>query len=169
VVEILSSSAYDPIPWQGFAIAEVGAAAALAGLLVVAASINIRSIIEAPAVVSRLAATLTLFASILFIGTVLLIPDQSRTLLGIEIAVIGAAVAVTVWSERGVDEVEPEYRRHAMTAAIIALVAAVLIAFSGIALAGMFAGGLYWLVPGVLLALGIGLVNAWVTLIEILR
>ena len=163
------SSSYDAVPWQGFAIAAVGAAAALAGLLVVAASINIREIIQLPAVVSRLAVTLALFAGILFVGLALLVPGQSRTILGIEIAVIGAALAVTAWAENGVNETEPEFRTTAILKASIIVVAAVLIAIAGIALAGQFGGGLYWLVPGVLLAFAMGLLNSWVALIEILR
>jgi hypothetical protein len=30
-------------------------------------------------------------------------------------------------------------------------------------------GGLYWLVPAIVLLLGVGVMNAWVLLIEILR
>lgn len=168
-MEVVGSAAYEPEFWASFAIAEVGAAAALAGLLVVSASINIARIIAIPTVVSRLAATLLLFAGVLFVGTVILVPGQSRTAVGIEIAIIGAALAVSVWFERGVEHAEPAYRRPALIAAIAGLVAAVLIAFAGVATAGMTAGGLYWLVPGILLALGVGLLNAWVALIEILR
>jgi hypothetical protein len=168
VTDFVSSSAYDPLTWQGFAIAEVGAAAALAGLLVVAASINIREIIQLPAVVSRLAATLSLFAAILFVGTVLLIPDQSRALLGIEIAVIGAALGVVVWSERSPDA-DPENGRRTLIMSLVALAAAVLMTIAGIAVAGMFGGGLYWLAPGVVLAFAVGLANAWAALIEVVR
>ncbi len=169
VTEVVSSSAYDPVPWASYAIAVTGAAAALAGLLIVATSINIGRIMQLPAVVSRLAATLALFAAMLFVGVVLLIPDQSRALLGIEIAVIGAALAVIVWSARGASETDPEHRRHALIMGGIGVSAAVLMAFAGIATAGMTAGGLYWLVPTTLLVFGLGLTNAWVALIEILR
>jgi hypothetical protein len=44
-----------------------------------------------------------------------------------------------------------------------------MIAVAGIALAAESLGGLYWLVPGTLLAFTIGLANAWVALVEILR
>jgi hypothetical protein len=43
------------------------------------------------------------------------------------------------------------------------------IALVGAAAAAGTAGGLYWLVPGVVLGLCVGLVNSWVALIEILR
>ena len=53
------TAAYDVTRWESFAVAEVGAAAALAGLLVVASSINLDRILTMPPVVSRLAASLT--------------------------------------------------------------------------------------------------------------
>jgi modulator of FtsH protease len=75
--------------WESFAVAEVGASAALAGLLVVAGSINIARIIQLPAVINRLGATLTLFTGILFVGSLLLTPGLDRRLLGALIAVLG--------------------------------------------------------------------------------
>jgi hypothetical protein len=40
---------------------------------------------------------------------------------------------------------------------------------SGAGYATTSIGGLYWLVPGVLIGFGVGLLNAWVALVEILR
>jgi hypothetical protein len=48
---VLGFAGYAVDAWADFAVAEVGAAAALAGLLVIASSINIVRIIELPAVV----------------------------------------------------------------------------------------------------------------------
>jgi hypothetical protein len=44
--------------------------------------------------------------------------------------------------------------------------------FVGVAGASLVAqrgGGLYWLVPAIVLLLGVGVMNAWVLLVEILR
>jgi hypothetical protein len=40
---------------------------------------------------------------------------------------------------------------------------------AGASLVAQGGGGLYWLVPGIMLLLGVGVMNAWVLLIEILR
>ena len=40
---------------------------------------------------------------------------------------------------------------------------------AGASLVSQRGGGLYWLVPGIVLLLGVGVINAWVLLIEILR
>jgi len=86
---VVAGAAYDAGPWESFAVAEVGAAAALSGLLVVAASINIARIIELPTVVSRLGAALVLFATILIVGTILLVPDQPGWLVGVRSQPLG--------------------------------------------------------------------------------
>ena len=56
-----------------------------------------------------------------------------------------------------------------MVTASVGVLAAITLAFAGFATAAGTAGGLYWLVPGVVLGLCVGLVNSWVALIEILR
>jgi hypothetical protein len=40
---------------------------------------------------------------------------------------------------------------------------------AGASLLARSGGGLYWLVPALVLLLGVGVMNAWVLLIEILR
>lgn len=40
---------------------------------------------------------------------------------------------------------------------------------AGVTRPGRVGGGLYWMVPSVIAALGFGLFNVWVLLIEILR
>jgi hypothetical protein len=60
----MEGSGYHPATWESFAEAQVAAAAALAGLLVVACSININRIIKIPWIVSRLAGTLVLFNAV---------------------------------------------------------------------------------------------------------
>lgn len=161
--------AYEVGDWESFAVAMVGAAAALAGLLVVAASINIGRIIELPAVVSRLGGTLAMFTGVLMVGTVLLVPGQPRWLLGAEIAVLGVTMAVTVSRLHGMGHIEAQYRRRTAVMIAAGALAGVAAAFAGVSVIAGALGGLYWLVPSVLLAFGIGLVNAWVALVEILR
>lgn len=169
VLIVAMRGAYDARAWESFAVAQVGAAAALAGLLVVACSINIARIIEFSGVVSRLAATLTLFAAVLAVGIVLLVPGQDPVALGGEITIVGAVTVALVYRMRGLHGLAHEYRRTATVALALEILAALSMMVAGIAYAVGAAGGLYWLVPGVLLAITVGLLNAWVALIEILR
>jgi len=160
---------YEPTRWDSFAPAEVTAAAALAGLLVVAASINIRRIIELPGVVARLGGTLALFTGALVICSGVLIPGLSRPALGTAVALTGTAQAVAVIRYSGGQHTEAAHRRGTLTTATAALASAVMLTFAGISYALGAGGGLYWLAPGVLIAFAVGLVNAWVALVEILR
>ena len=161
--------AYDVVQWENFAVAEVSAAAALAGLLVVACSINISRILTMPPVVARLAASLALFTGTLMTGTVLLVPGQDHRLTGTELAVIGLAVAAIVLRNHGIHGDKPQYRHYAALAAAPAVTAPLLIVTAGVLCAASVGGGLYWLFPAVLLAFSVGLFNTWVALVEILR
>ena len=165
----MGNPAYEPAAWENFAVAQVGAAAALAGLLVVAGSINISRIIHIPAIVSRLAATLVLFGAVLIVATLLLVPGQRRVWLGLELAVIGCVAAALVIRLRGTRTSDPRYRGYAIAIAAVGVTASVSIAVGGLTLAAERFGGLYWLVPGTVLAFAVGLGNAWVALVEILR
>jgi modulator of FtsH protease len=166
---VMEGSGYHPETWASFAEAEVAAASALAGLLVVACSINIARIIKIPWIVSRLLGSLWLFGAVLVVATLLLVPEQPRVVLGIEIAAIGAVATWGAFAARGVPEAGSEYRPHAIVVASLGVLAAGLIAAAGAFLAAGVLGGLYWLVPGTVLAFTIGLGNAWVALVEILR
>jgi len=163
------SNAYVAGAWSSFAVALVGAAAVLAGLLIVAASINIGQIIRRPAVVARLGGTLALFTGVLIVGTLLLVPGQRRVWLGVAIAVIGAGIAAIVAWQHGLKQVQIEFRKATFGTVSTGIAAAVIIAFAGVSTSIGALGGLYWLVPGVLLAICVGLLNGWVALVEILR
>lgn len=163
------AAAYDAAAWESFAVAEVGAAAALAGLLVVACSINIGRVIELPSVVSRMAASLVLFTGVLIVGIVLLVPGQDRRLSGVELAVVGCVMVAAAARNHGMRAARPEYRRNALGAALLATIASLFVVAAGTLYAAATGGGLYWLFPGVVVAFSVGLFNAWVALVEILR
>jgi hypothetical protein len=75
--------------WTNFLSAEAGASAALAGLIFVAVSINIKKIIEYKGVPGRAAEALSLLIGVLLISTFGLAPNQSEKWLGSEILAIG--------------------------------------------------------------------------------
>src|SRR5262249_43225477 len=81
--------------WNEFFVAEVGAAAALAGLLVVAMSINIDKIMGMPTLPPRAAQTLIIISAALVLASLALFPRQSLTAFGWEAIAAGAAIALT--------------------------------------------------------------------------
>ena len=73
---------YATEPWSDFAVALVGAAAALTGLLFVAVSLNIERILAAATLTGRSGSTLILFVIPLVVGIVVLTAVLVWTLAG---------------------------------------------------------------------------------------
>jgi hypothetical protein len=162
-------SAYDTEPWHDFFVAEAGAAAALAGLLFVAISINIERILAIPVLTTRAGGVLGLLANVLLIATVGLVPDQSQEALGVEVLVIsGITWAGTAYAQvrRGFAK---QWRTRTIQAAVMLQLAIVPFLIAGVTLIVGAGGGLYWIAAGTVLSLGGALANAWVLLVEILR
>ncbi|WP_293899621.1 hypothetical protein [Phenylobacterium sp.] len=156
-----------PEGWEGFFVAEAGAAAALAGLLFVAVSINLGRILEFPNLPLRAIEALTAFVSILAVATIGLTPHQSALAYGVEIAAAGA-VAWLIQTIALVRGKGPGGARTALRVLLNQLPALPFVAAGGLVCAG-YPGGLAWLLPGVLLSFCAGIVGAWVLLVEIQR
>lgn len=165
------STAYAAAAWTDFGVAVTGAAAALAGLLFIAISINLRQIIDSDGLPSRAAQTLIMFGTPLVTAVLLVVPGQARLALGIELLgvglVIGAAQLYLDLVSAHADE-DTMWRRLAGRI-FPAMVSCGCLAIAGATFIAQAGGGLYWLVPSVLVALIFGLVNVWVLLVEILR
>jgi hypothetical protein len=163
--------AYDTEPWSDFAVGMAGAAAALAGLLFVAVSINIQTILASRGTPGRAAQALISLALPVFISLVLLVPAQSDGAVAIELLVISAVVGPALgWLARpGARAPQQPRTSWLSTTAVPSIVIAVAPAIAAVGLLTHSLGGLYWLPAAVALALLSGLVNAWVLMIEILR
>jgi modulator of FtsH protease len=162
---------YTTAGWAGFATAAATAAAALAGFLFIAVSINLARILDSPNLPGRAGLTLMLLATPLVTMLVVLIPGQGRVALGAELLVTGLVVAAL---QLGIDLRTPrsEHERPAtwvISRVTPAVVCCGCIVIAGITLLGGAGGGLYWLVPSVIGAFAFGLMNVWVLLVEILR
>ena len=105
-------SAYLTEPWHDFFVAEVGASAALTGLLFVAASINLEHILSYEGLPERAAETLVVLVNVLIVASFGLVPDQRIALLGWEILVTSGLVwAGVVAAKLRAPAPEPQWRR----------------------------------------------------------
>ena len=156
---------FDIESWSDYAIAVVGAAAALTGLLFVAVSINSAWFSSSEAHRGRAGQALVLFVVPLVTGILLLVPGQSTTALGIELAAFGL-LAGRVLLTLGRVELKDDPRAVVVVDRLSPrLIVSLAVIVSGASLiAGRF-GGLYWLAGAHICALLAGLLNAWVFLL----
>ena len=159
------------IGWENFFIAEVGASAALLGLIFVGVSINLTRIISLPGLPNRAFLALIILLTILITCSLLLIPGQSQTLIGIELLVVGLIVWITATR---LDVIillkkEPQYRSSYMLNMALTQLALLPYIVAGIIVLTRGAGGLYWLVPAIIISFIKALLDAWVLLVEINR
>jgi modulator of FtsH protease len=157
--------------WSEFFLGEVGAAAALAGLLVVAISINIERIMANPILPARAAQTVTVIGAAVVISSFALFPQ--------ELAWFGwEAIAVAVvMAGAGALQLSGALRRRkpgdplSWTTVPISFLAivAVLTAVGGLVLVSGSSAGVYLIALGIIAAMVVTLINGWVLLIEILR
>jgi hypothetical protein len=155
--------------WENFFVAQVGASAALTGLLFVAVSINLAKILQLPSLPGRAAETLIGLFVVLGVASFGLVPHVTRRTFGIEILAVWVLACVAV----GWIQIRSRRRREAVEWWTIRVVAShtPLFAFlgGGISLLAGRGEGPYWLLAGTLLGLAASAVNAWVLLVEIQR
>jgi modulator of FtsH protease len=161
----------DVAPWSNFLIAEVGATAALTGLIIVAVSINLQHILSFPQLPGRAAEMLIMLVGALLVCSFGLMPGQSVKLLGSEIVAVGLlmTVAPIVIQARQLPILKTQPLTWWLWRLIVALCAAVPVLTGGLYLVTGTGHGLYWVAAGVLVTLAATVWSAWVLLIEILR
>jgi hypothetical protein len=157
--------------WTDFLVAAAGATAALAGLVFVAVSINLERILKLPGVTGRAGETLILLAGALVNTLVALIPGESPAQLGLLLLIVG----LLTWGAPTVIQIQA-FRKHqfysvksTVVRCVSSQIATLPAPLAGLSLLGYLPGGLSWLGAFVVLSLVVGLLNAWVLLVEILR
>lgn len=158
--------------WSDFFVAQVGAAAALAGLLIVAMSINIGQILQHAELPARAAQTVAIIGGVLVIASLALFPNQSARMLGMEailVALLIAGIGIQQFMRSGgkMKDASPGARR--LRPLVMTMFVAVLFLVGGAILATGSELGLDILGLGVIAGLVVTLVNGWVLLVEILR
>jgi modulator of FtsH protease len=154
--------------WADFFTAELGAAAALTGLVIVGISINVARIIADPHLPGRAIETLVTPTGVLIASTYALVPEQPAWLFGSEIAMVGLVMLLIPdyiqWKARKILPFHIVVRR-----ALLAQLSSLPIIACGVLIIGHVNGALYWIVPGIVVSLIATVINAWVLLVEILR
>ena len=162
-------TAYDAELWHDLFVMTGGAAAALAGLIFVAVSLNHEAILEIPALPAMAARTLSILVAIVLLCVVALAPGQSSTLLGFEIAVIAGGLAAIVLSTTLRTVGRAELRRWRASLIGLGLLASLPALAGGVSLVAGAGGGLYWLLAEFVVGIVVAAYYGWILLIEIRR
>lgn len=157
--------------WESFAVAQIGASAALAGLIFVGVSVNLESVLKTPGAPGRAGEALLVLLQLLIVNSLILVPDQPLSQLGLELLAIGiitwlAVIGVqwrsySVWSQTHLAIYAPRL--------LLGQLATLPFIATGIGLLLRGEGAMGWLAVGVIGAFLVAFGNAWVLLVEIKR
>ncbi|HZU66819.1 MAG TPA: hypothetical protein VFA09_06040 [Ktedonobacteraceae bacterium] len=157
--------------WENFFVGELGASAALTGLVFVGVSINLTKIMASSILTNRALEALVALVAVLFICSLLLIPGQSFLAIGIEILLIGLIdwVMMSLLQLNSLRKTQAQYRRAFVRWGVVSQVAAISFVLAGIVVLIFGINGLYWMVAATLLSFLAAFTDAWVLIIEINR
>lgn len=154
--------------WSDFFVAQVGASAALAGLIFVGISISLDEIIRYPHLVLRAGSALVLLLATLVVASALLAPLPSVDAAGGVVVAVGvvawlliAGIGVT-----GATRAPAPYRVSAWASVALGQLAIVPFVVAGVVLLISGTDGLYWLLAGFMLCFVLALADGWVLLVE---
>jgi hypothetical protein len=158
--------------WTNFVITAAGASAALAGLVIVAVSVNIAKIISYSHLPARAGATIGTLILILVVSMAALIP-QGIEALGFEIILFGICCwLLQLWAARQMLIVRRERNRPWYESArgiTLGQVQTLPFIIGGLMFSDANPRGFYWIAGGTIAIFIFSIYNAWVLLVEILR
>lgn len=156
--------------WSEFNVAMAGATAALAGLMIVAASVNIAEIVKEKSLTARLAAGVAGLVLALIASTIGLIPDI--TIVGYGIAMILVSLLAAVFAIEAAKQIfanaHPENRLK-LPKSLVSFAAPVAYLVGAILLVSGLPTGLAWFAAGSIIAIVSSLLVSWIVLVEVLR
>lgn len=155
--------------WSEFYVAVAGATAALAGLIIVAMSVNIERIIATRSVPARAACAIGALVLAVAACCLALIPGQPTWALGVEV-LAGVVLLWALWiALLRIVLVDRAPGQPGLPKYGIAFVSPALFTVAGVVLAAGAVDGLYWLAAASVVSIIAGVVFSWVALVEILR
>lgn len=156
--------------WSEFNVAMAGATAALAGLVIVAASVNIGEIVKSRTLTARLLAGIAALVLALTVSALGLVPDVDEVWLGVSIIV--AALLASVFQVHATrliaGDTDPADRARPLKY-LIGFLPIVAYLVAGVLVALGRPAGLYLAAAGCVLAIVSAIVVSWVALVEVLR
>lgn len=157
--------------WDTFFAAQLGAAAALAGLIFVGLSLNLAKILAAPSLPNRALLSMLVLLGILLVASFMLMPGQSLATVGWEAAITGAFFVVfgTIIEVYTLVRLNVHNRAGFIGNMILLELAFIPYVIGGIMMIGGNAQGIVWISAGVMVAFVKALGDAWVLLVEINR
>jgi modulator of FtsH protease len=150
-------------------VASAGAAAALAGLVFVAVSINVERILSFRGLPERGLVTVMVLLGAVVAALFGLHPDQSIESLGAELLIGGVVLTAGVIALLVRSRPRDGEESHLFSAMALGLIGSLPYIVAGILLVGGNEAGREWLFAGIVSAIIAGVANAWVLLVEILR
>ncbi len=168
--------------WDNFFSAEVGAAAALAGLIFVGISINLQRILALPMIVNRAFQALLILLAILGVESILLVPDLSTEDAGLSVLAVGLLLVIAInvlevrsWRDTAanldklVAQHPANYRGLLAQHTVEIQLPSAMILLGGVFLVVGNSWALYWFLPATLVSFLLAIGEAWVITVEILR
>ena len=157
--------------WHDLFVATAGASAALTGLIFVGVSINLARILSIPKLPGRALLSLILLMTILIISIILLIPQQSITVTGIEVLIVGLccwlfALRIDLSIHRNTSK---EFKNLNLFNLLFDQAAVLPYLVAAIFFLSDNDFGFYWIIIAFILSFIKAMADAWVLLIEINR
>ena len=157
--------------WESFAVAQVGAAAVLAGLIFVGVSVNMEQILTSPGLPGRAGEALIVLLELLITASLLLVPGLPLALFGGALLVVGVLgwAGVLGILRRTYSDWDREHPRQYRIR--IALAQCATLPYIAVGAAVLLHGeaGLIWLAVATVASFIVAFFNAWILLVEINR
>lgn len=164
-----------PGGWGEFGVGAAGATAALAGLLIVAISVNVKEILTSRVATRGASSTIASLVLALVASLLLLVPGQPLWAIGVEILV--ALLPATALQVRSFAAAAADRRAgdSGVTSGVLAAIGILAVlqyapfVVAGVLLVIGLSVGLFGIAAGVVLVVVASMVTAWALLVEVLR